>query len=100
MKDYIWDGKMDYGWEDLSDFLINTCSKFTQTMIETTSFSNNAKSKELISVECMDRFEKITNILASIISEGYYYQAEDLDASIQNAQRLNSWILYQKQYLI
>ena len=93
MKDYLWDGEMDFGWEDLSEFLVKTCNKFTKTMLETVKFSSNDKSKELISEECMDRFEKITSILANIISEGIYYQAEDMDSTIQSAERLNCWIL-------
>lgn len=92
MKEWIWDGEMDCGWEDLSQLLKNVCSHFTRTMLKTTSFSS-AESKELITLECMERFESITGVLADIIQEGGYYQYEDLTNDYQNAKKLNSWIL-------
>lgn len=92
MKERIWDGEMDCGWEDLSHLLENVCSRFTRTMLKTTSISS-AESKELITSECMERFESITGVLADIIQNGEYYQSEDLTDDYQNAKKLNSWIL-------
>ncbi len=59
MKKVDMDGEMDCGWEELSQLLKNVCSHFTRTMLKTTSFSS-AESKELITLECKDRFESIT----------------------------------------
>lgn len=93
MKEWIWDGEMNCGWEDLSQLLKRVCSRFTKTMLETTSFSPVYESKDLITSECMERFESITGVLADIIQDGGYYQYEDLTNDYQNAKRLNSWIL-------
>lgn len=93
MTEWIWDGEMDCSWEDLSQFLVETCRKFTKTMLETTDFSPIEESKILISSECMERFESITGILSEQIKDGVYYQCEDLDCNSQNAIKLNSWIL-------
>ena len=93
LREYIWDGEMDYGWEDLSEFLKETCSKFIKDMTETTSLSPNSESKNLLHSECMERFEKITIILADIIKDGNYYEYEDFEDNTQNALKLNSWIL-------
>ena len=65
MKEYIWNGEMDYGWEELSELLMNTCHKFIEIMLKTTSISPNAESREMITSECMERFESITRILAT-----------------------------------
>lgn len=93
MKEWLWDGEMDCGWEDLSLLLVKTCNSFVATMLETTSFSPNEESKNLISSECMERFQSITGILADLIKDGEYYQYEDLLNDSQNAVKLNSWIL-------
>ena len=93
MKEWLWDGEMDCGWEDLSTLLTKTCNSFTDTMLETTSFSPNEESKTLISSECMERFKSICEILADLIKDGLNYQSEDLLNDSQNAIKLNSWIL-------
>ena len=92
MKELIWDGEMECGWGDLSHLLKNVCRRFTRTMLKTTSISS-AESRELITLECMERFESITGVLADIIQNGEYYQSEDLTNDHQNANKLNSWIL-------
>lgn len=93
MAECIWDGKMDCGWEELSQLLIKTCGNFTETMLETTAFSPIKESRVLISSECMERFKSITGLLADHIKDGTYYQYEDLTNESQNAIKLNSWIL-------
>ena len=93
MKEYIWNGEMDYGWEGLSELLMNTCHKFIEIMLKTTSISPNAESREMITSECMERFESITRILGDIIKDGDYYNYEDCDSKTQNASKLNGWIL-------
>lgn len=93
MNNLHWDGTMDYGWEELSELLKNTCSRFIDIMLETTAISPNAESREMISAKCMERFENITGILADIINDGIYCAYEDLDNEVQNAKKLNGWIL-------
>lgn len=93
MIKWLWDGEMDCGWEDLSQLLVKTSNSFTNTMLETTSFSPNSESKSLISQECMDRFKSISSVLADLINDGQVYQYEDLSNDSQNATKLNSWIL-------
>ena len=84
---------MDCGLEDLSQLLIDTCHKFTGTMLKTTEISPSTESRELISDECMERFESIAGILADIIKDSLYYTSEDLDNKTQNALKLKGWIL-------
>ena len=93
MNEWIWDGEMDYDWEDLSQLLLTTCSKFRETMLETTKLSPIVESRDLITEECMQRFESIVELLASNIKEGEYFQHEDLTNDSPNALKLNSWIL-------
>lgn len=93
MTEWIWDGEMDCGFEELAKRLAETCRKFTKIMLKTTEFSLNEETKTLISLECMERFESITYILAENIKDGIYYEYEDLDNNSQNALKLNSWIL-------
>lgn len=93
MIKWLWDVEMDCGWEDLSQLLVKTSNSFTNTMLETTSFSPNSESKSLISQECMDRFKSISSVLADLIKDGEVYQYEDLSNVSQNATKLNSWIL-------
>lgn len=93
MNIFIWNGKMDCGWEDLSKLLVDACREFTSTMLKTVEFSPNEESRELLHSECMERFESITDLLADTIKDGSYYAYEDLDNKIQNALKLNGWIL-------
>ena len=93
MREWIWDGEMDCGWEDLSRLLVKTCYKYTETMLETTKFSPVEESKNLITEECMQRFTSIVKVVANNIVDGEYYQYEDLSNESQNAIKLNSWIL-------
>jgi len=93
LNEFIWDGEMDFGWEDLAELLKNTCHKFIDIMLKTTEISPNTESKELIHDECMERFESIIGILADIIKDGLYYECEDLENKVQNALKLNGWIL-------
>lgn len=67
MIDCLWDGKMEYDWDDLSDLLMEACCNFTSVMLKTTEMSPNIKSKEMITTECMERFGSITGIVKKII---------------------------------
>ena len=93
MTEWIWDGEMDCGWEDLSCLLVKKCDNFTKTLLETTSFSPIEESKSLITAECMQRFKSIVSILAEDIKSGVDYQYEDLFEDFPNAKKLNCWIL-------
>ena len=93
LNNKFWDGEMDYGWEDLSAFLVNTCSKFTRTLLIAVEDSQNPEIPKLISTNCLDRFEDITDVLSDIIKDANYYTSEDLDDTRDGAQKLNSWIL-------
>lgn len=39
MKEEIWDGEMDYGWEDLAEKVRIVSNNFADVMLETVSFS-------------------------------------------------------------
>ena len=91
--EWLWDGELDCGWEDLAHLLVKTCNDFADIMLETTSVSPNEESRNLISSACMNRFQSIIRILADLIKEGELYQFEDLSNDSENALKLNSWIL-------
>ena len=93
MNDLLWNGKLDYGWTDLSNFLRDCSHSFVEGMLNTVQFSPNSESKELISHKCMERFESIVGILANIIKDGDCYSYEDLYGEEQNALKLNGWVL-------
>lgn len=93
MLDWIWDGKMDCGWEDLSKLLKDSSVKFVNIMSKTTAISFNAESKNLINNECMERFKQLTELVANLIEDAPYYAYEDLKNTSQNASKLNCWIL-------
>lgn len=93
MIEWLWDGELDCGWEDLAHLLVKTCNDFADIMLETTSVSPNEESRNLISSACMNRFQSIIRILADLIKEGELYQFEDLSNDSENALKLNSWIL-------
>lgn len=84
---------MDYGWEGLSELMVNACRNFARIMIETTEMSPCVESRELIQSDCMERFENIAGIIADSIKDGIYYQCEDDCNSTENAVKLNCWIL-------
>lgn len=93
MNELIWNDEMDYEWEELSKFLMDTCHKFVNTMLITTEISPNKESRELICKECMERFENITYILSDIIKKGFNYSCGNIDDKSFNALKLNGWIL-------
>lgn len=93
LNNLFWDGEMDYGWEDLSKYLKDSCQNFTDIMLNTTEFSPNSESKDLITSECMERFKSIVDILSDIIADAYYYTCEDMENRHINGLKLNAWIL-------
>ena len=90
MNQWIWNGKVDCDWNDLSHMLIDSSEDFTTTMLETTKFSMNEKSKELISSESMERFKNITSLLANNIKCSDENTCEN---GLNEAIKLNCWIV-------
>lgn len=93
MKEEIWDGEMDYGWEDLAEKVRIVSNNFADVMLETVSFSPIKEAVDLISKESLQRLCLLADQLASQIKDGYYYQTEDAENNIQNASKLTSWII-------
>ena len=93
MEEFIWDGEMDCGWEDLAVKVKTESIKFTEVMLETVSYSPTKESRELISNESMKRFCLLAERVADEIENGYYYQCEDLEDNAPNACKLTSWII-------
>ena len=93
MKEHLWDGEIDCGWEDLQYKVIDISNKFASNMLEIVSYSPYDITKELIHQETMDRFRSLSRNLSEHIAMGYYYQYEDLENKNDNAYRLTSWIL-------
>lgn len=93
MIEYLWDGEMDYGWEDLSNLVKSTTEKYADNILQLVDISPNEESRKLITKECLERFLSISDILAEQILDGLYYQYEDIDNKNNNGTKLNSWIL-------
>lgn len=93
MKENLWDGNIDCGWEDLEEKVVDTSDRFASAMLEIASHSPFDITKALINKETMDRFTSLSRVLSEQISMGYYYQYEDIENKNDNGYRLNSWIL-------
>lgn len=93
MKEHLWDGNIDCGWEDLENRVVDTSNKFASDMLEKVSYSPYDLTKELITKETMDRFSSLSRNMSEHIAMGDYYQYEDLENKNDNAYRLISWIL-------
>lgn len=76
MKEHLWDGNIDCGWEDLEEKVVDTSDRFASDMLEIASHSPFDITKELINKETMDRFTSLSRVLSEQISMGYYYQYE------------------------
>ena len=48
MKNYIWDGEIDMGWEDMKSYLIEVSNKFIQKVLILANQSNNIVVKKLV----------------------------------------------------
>lgn len=93
MVEYLWDGKIDCGWEELEIKVIETSNIFKDQMLEVVSHSPNKETQELINEETMSRFLNLARIMSEDIEMGYYYQYEDIENKNKSAYRLNAWIL-------
>ena len=93
MVEYLWDGEMDCGWEDLGEKVVDISSKFVDNLLNLMSFSYNEEAIKLIIEESLGRFQNLAKKLAEEIQNGYYCQYEDMGNVNDNAFKLNSWIL-------
>lgn len=65
MKEDIWDGEMDYGWEDLAEKVRIESNNFAEVMLETVSFSPVKEAIDLISKESLERLCLLADQLAN-----------------------------------
>lgn len=93
MKEHLWDGKIDCGWEELQHRVVEISDKFASDMLEIVSYSPYDMTKELINQETMERFKSLSRNLSEHISEGEYYEYEDIENKNTNVYRLTGWIL-------
>jgi len=93
MEDYIWDGEIDCGWEDLAQKVRDDSSKFAKEMLKIVDASPSDEVRSLISEECMTRFVLLAKYLADQLEDANYYVVEDLQEGVQNPTKLISWIL-------
>ena len=63
MKNYIWDGEIDMGWEDMKSYLIEVSNKFIQKVLILANQSNNIVVKKLVNEKSMQRFEAVIDAL-------------------------------------
>ena len=93
MTEYLWDGEMDCGWEELEEKVNATASLFYDKMLEIVQYSPYEKSRELINQESMARFVDIARVMSEKLEMGYYYEYEDIENKNCNAYKLTTWIL-------
>ena len=79
MVEYLWDGEMDCGWEDLGEKVVDISSKFVDNLLNLMSFSYNEEAIKLITEESLGRFQNLAKKLAEEIQNGYYCQYEDME---------------------
>jgi len=79
MVEYLWDGEMDCGWEDLGEKVVDISSKFVDNLLNLISFSYNEEAIKLITEESLGRFQNLAKKLAEEIQNGYYCQYEDME---------------------
>lgn len=93
MTEYLWDGEMDCGWEDLEEKVNDIASRFRTEMLEIVQYSPYSKTRELINRETMERFVFLARVMSEDLGMGYFYEAEDLNNKNNNGYRLTAWIL-------
>lgn len=93
MVDYLWDGVMDCGWEDLGKKVSETCARLVNHLQGLLPCSYNEETINLITKDSLSRFQNLANKLAEEIQNGHYCQCEDVKNINDNALKLNSWIL-------
>ena len=98
MVEYLWDGEMDCGWEDLGEKVVDISSKFVDNLLNLMSFSYNEEAIKLITEESLGRFQNLAKKLAEEIQNGYYCQYEDMENVISTIR--NEFIAIAKPEVI
>ena len=93
MKEHLWDGTIDCGWQELEERIIDVSNRFACNMLEIVSYSPFDIAQELINRDTMDRFRSLSRNLSEHILHGENCQYEDIENRNDNAYRLTSWIL-------
>ena len=93
MKNYIWDGEIDMGWEDMKSYLIEVSNKFIQKVLILANQSNNIVVKKLANEKSMQRFEAVIDALSENMEDIFYYEYEDIEGSVVSGLKMKSWIL-------
>lgn len=93
MKDYIWDGKIDKGWEEMKSYLIEVSDKFVQKALILASQSNNMTVQKLVNEKSMQRFGAVIDALSENMEDIFYYTYEDLEGNTVSGLKMKSWIL-------
>ena len=93
MKDYIWDGKIDKGWEEMKSYLIEVSDKFVQKALILANQSNNMTVQKLVNEKSMPRFGAVIDALSENMEDIFYYTYEDLEGNTVSGLKMKSWIL-------
>lgn len=93
MKDYIWDGKIDKGWEEMKAYLIEVSDKFVQKALILANQSNNMTVQKLVNEKSMQRFGAVIDALSENMEDIFYYTYEDLEGNTVSGLKMKSWIL-------
>lgn len=93
MKNYIWDGEIDMGWEDMKSYLIEVSNKFIQKVLILANQSNNIVVKKLVNEKSAQRFEAVIDALSENMEDIFYYTYEDLEGNAVSGLKMKSWIL-------
>lgn len=93
MKDYIWDGEIDMGLEDMKSYLIEVSDKFIQKALSIANESNNIVIQNLINKASMQRFKAVIDVLSENMEDIFYYTYEDLDGNVVSSLKMKSWIM-------
>lgn len=72
MKDYIWDGEIDMGWEDMKSYLIEVSDKFVQKALILANQSSNIIVQKLVNEKSMQRFEAVIDALSENMEDTYF----------------------------
>lgn len=93
MKDYIWDGKIDKGWEEMKSYLIEVSDKFVQKALILANQSNNMTVQKLVNEKSMQRFGAVIDAMSENMEDIFYYTYEDLEGNTVSGLKMKSWIL-------
>ena len=93
MKDYIWDGKIDKGWEEMKSYIIEVSDKFVQKALILANQSNNMTVQKLVNEKSMQRFGAVIDALSENMEDIFYYTYEDFEGNTVSGLKMKSWIL-------